>query len=99
MMDDHFTNRNLTPSLNKSEFQIEREEVKNIQDTIKRYRGGSIECRRQMDMSSQLQGSEFYERVLKIDRKERPTSDHQLVVNNLHSINLKDFEKDFTKRG
>jgi hypothetical protein len=50
-------------------------------------------------MSSQLQGKDFYERVLNVNKAERQVSTFQIDFNDIQTVDIKDIEHSFIKRG
>ena len=98
-MNDHNKDIELAASNTKSEEVKNNEDIQIIKSTFKKYTRNDMDLRKSMDMSSVMQGKEFYEKVLKIDKVDRPVKNYKADIDNVENLNLKELERSFAKKG
>ena len=99
MMYDHINDKPMNISYTKTEEEKNKEFQNNIAETFQKYKKNYPNLRKSIDMTSSIQSQEFYEKLLKIDKQDRPVSEYEMNVDDVNNMNLKDFEKRFIKKG
>ena len=98
-MQDHFSDKIIEPSFTQKEEDKNLQYIKSLQDTYKQYRKDKASLKKSLDMTSTLQGKEFYEKLLKMDKSEKPVKEYEIEVPNLDALNLNEFQKNAAKKG
>jgi hypothetical protein len=100
MMQDHLTDRVYEPTYTETEEAKNIEHLRTIENTFRKYKyHTSARLKKSIDMSSTLQGKEFYEKILNIDKSEKPVKEFEIDIPDVDSLGLKELENKAAKNG
>jgi hypothetical protein len=79
---------------------INKEVKNNMIEVFRKYApGNQNKLKQKLNLSSSFQGHEFYKNSYTINQSERPSNNYHIKVDDVDSINLKLFKKDFLTHG
>jgi hypothetical protein len=99
MLQDHFTETTYEPCLTETEETKNMNLFKSMQDTFKKYKKDDARLKKALDMSSTLQGKDFYENLLQMDMTDKPIKEFEIEVPEIDALNLSQFKKTAAKKG